>query len=217
MTDYLADTTHLLVTGPTGARTNYGGKSSLTAWLADNPLRERELVIVLNVKQDDFADVLEDYEEVASVDELADAMADGHRRVIITPQTADWETVSANLEAFIRELPSDMTKAVILDEVPELDEDAVLRFTRLHGNGASCKTVALAQSPTDVSGSVVKNCVPVWIGPAPGSYDAWFRAHDLGEHIDTLHAQNPYEWSVLLGPDAADRDHFEPVSEVYIV
>lgn len=213
--DYLTDTSHLLLLGPTGARTVYGGKTALATWLADGPLRERELVLFVNVKQDDVADVLEDYREVSTVREVGEAMGDGARRIVLTPNDPDWEAVSERVESFVRELPADMGKAVVLDEVPELDERAVLSFARVHGNGANCKLVAISQGATEVSQSVVNCCIPIWIGPKPGSYDAWFRSNDLGSHIEPLNAHEPYEWSVLLGPAAEDRDHFEPVDERY--
>jgi len=215
MSDYLADGTPLLVAAPTGVRTRYGGKTALVTWMADNPLRERDLVIFGNFKQDSIASVLEDYTEVSSVDGVANAMASGERRIILTPADHDWAAVSERLEAFIRALPADMSKAVVLDEGPELDEDALLSFVRVHGNGANCKTVVMAQSPTDVAGSVVKNTVLVWVGPMPGSYHAWLRSHDLEMHADALGAHEPYEWSVLLGPEAEDRDTYNPVPARY--
>lgn len=218
MTDYLTDGSHLLLTGPTGSKTVYGGKTSLAAYLADNPLRERELVIVLNVKQDDLASILADYREVGSVDELATAMSDGARRLILTPTDPDWEAVSERLVAFVAELPSNTSKALVLDEVPELDEESVLTAVRVLGNGANCKSVLLSQSPTDVSTSIVKQVIPVWVGPVPSSYRAWFRTYSYAEAYDYIaEHHDPYEWTVILGPGDGDWDHYDAVPEVYAV
>lgn len=215
---YLTDGSHLLLTGPTGSKTVYGGKTSLAAYLADNPLRERGLVVFLNVKHDDLAGVLEGYREVGSIEELADAMADGHRRIIVTPRDPDWEAVSERLVAFVRELPSDTSKAIILDEVPELDEDAVLTAVRVLGNGANCKSVLLSQSPTDVSTSIVKQVIPVWVGPVPSSYRAWFRSYSYAEAYEYIaESHDPYQWTVILGPGQGDWDHYDAVPEVYAV
>lgn len=212
----LTDGTPLMLTAPTGARSEFGGKTALATWFADNPLRERDLVIFGNFKQDDVADVLDDYREVRTVEELADAMGDGARRLILTPRTADWAAVSERLCEFVRALPDGMTKAVILDEAPELDEDALLTFVRVLGNGANTKTLLLNQSPTDMPGSLLKNVVVVWVGVYRGAYDAWFRSHDLGAHSDHL-AENhePYHWTMLLGPGPNDREHYAPVPERY--
>lgn len=212
----LTDGAPLLITGPTGARTDYGGKTALAAWFADGPLLERDLVLFVNVKGDDVAAVLEDYQEVSSVDGVADAMGAGARRIVLTPTDPDWAAVSERVCSFVRELPSGMTKAVVLDEAPELDDDAVLTFVRVLGNGASCKTLLLSQSPTDVPRSVVKNSVPVWVGPILGSYEPWLRANDYGAHFGPISdSHGPYHWSLLLGPAEEDREHFEPVPEKY--
>jgi len=211
----LTDGAPLMLTAPTGARSEFGGKTALATWFADGPLRERELVIFLNVKRDDVADVLTDYVEVATVDELADAMADGARRLILTPDTADWEGVSERLCDFVRELPDEVSKGVILDEAPELDEEALLTFVRVLGNGGNTKTLLLNQSPTDMPSALLKNIVVVWVGVYRGAYDSWFRANDLGAHIDGLGQHSPFEWSMLLGPGAEDREHYAPVPERY--
>lgn len=170
----------------------------------------------LNTKQDPVADVLEDYREVASVDGVADAMAEGHRRIILTPNDPDWEAVSRRVRDFIDALPDDMEKMVALDEAPELDEDAVLWFVRVAGNGNSCKTVLMTQSPTDVDGSIIKNTILVWVGPVPSSYQPWFRTHDFQEAYKYIAGNHePYHWTAILGPDKGDWDHFEPVPEEF--
>jgi hypothetical protein len=213
---YFQDKSHMLLTGITGSRTQYGGKTALATWWCDEPGRAFDLEIFANVKQDDVGAVLEDFTEVSSVDGVASAMADGRRRIILTPTDPDWAAVSRRLEAFVRELPSDMTKLVVLDEVPELDEEAVLSFVRVHGNGANCKTLAIAQSPTDVSNSVVKQTTPVWVGLTTGSYAAWFRSHNLEQHFAHVQQNHePYHWTVMTGPADEDRDHYQPVPERY--
>jgi len=215
---YLTDGSHLLLTGPTGSKTDYGGKTSLAAYLSDNPLRERELVVFLNVKHDPIGRVLEDYTEVDSVDALADAMSSGARRVIVTPTDSDWEAVSKRLVQFVRALPSELSKAIVLDEVPELDDEAVLTAVRVLGNGANCKSVLLSQSPTDVSTSIVKQVVPVWVGPVPSSYRAWFRSYSYAEAYEYIaEHHSPYEWTVILGPGDGDWDHYKAVPEDYAV
>lgn len=217
MSDGVLQEDHLLLTGPTGRQSRYGGKTGLATWFADNPARTRDLVVFLNTKQDPVADVLEDYAEVATVGEASQVIGDGARRVIITPTDPDWEAVSVRLEEFVRALGHDLgTKVVVLDEIPELDEDAVLSFYRVHGNGANCQTVGISQSPTDVDGSVLKNCTPVWVGPAKSSYRPWFRTHDYELAFDFIEDNHdPYEWTVVLGPGQGEWTHYQPVPEEY--
>lgn len=216
MTDYLAGSGHLLLAAPTGYRSKYGGKTTVGCYLADGPARESELVLFVNVKGDDVVDVLEGYAEAKSIGEVAEMMGEGERRIVLTPRDSDWEAVSRRVQEFVAALPSDMSKVVLLDEAPELDDDAVLWFVRVAGNGANCKTILMTQSPTDVPGSVVKNVILVWVGPVPSSYQAWFRTHDYQTAYDYISAEHdPYHWTAVLGPDTGDWDHYEPVPEDY--
>jgi len=217
MSDDVLQEDHLLLTGPTGRNSRFGGKTATATWFADNPARTRDLVIFLNTKQDPIADVLEDFTEVHSVGDAADEIGRGARRVIITPTDPDWAAVSERLEGFIRSLGTDLgSKVVILDEVPELDEDAVLSFVRVHGNGSNCQAVLISQSPTDVSTSITKQATIAWVGPMKSDYGAWFREHDRGPAFEYIQrAHDPYEWTVVLGPGDGEWKHYPAVPEEY--
>lgn len=215
----LLDVGHCLITGPTGRRGDYGGKSSLATWWCDEPGSAYDLVIFANFKHDDVCAVLDDYREVRSVDELADAMDGARGRFVLTPHDADWEAVSRRLKDFVQALgrrDESTSKLVVLDECPELDESAVLTFVRVLGNAANCDALCIAQSPTDVSTSIVKQCAVVWVGPVPSSYEAWFRTYDYHAHYRYIaEHHDPYEWTVILGTDDVDRAHYQAVPEVY--
>jgi hypothetical protein len=212
---YLSDRSHLFIAAPTGSRTRYGGKTTLATWWCDTHGRaEFDVVLFINVKLDDgperAADVVaRDLEEVGA------AMGDGAEFVTLSPLRSDWEEVSRRVRAFIEALDADTNKAVVLDEAPELDEDAVLWFTRVAGNGANTKTLVLSQNPGDVSTSVRGQTILVWVGPATGNNRAVLEANNLGAHYDALQQQQPYHWSVLLGPETADRDEYKPVPKTY--
>lgn len=213
--DYLTDRSHLFIAAPTGARTEYGGKTTLATWLCDTHGRaSKDLVLFANVKLDDgperHADaVCQDLHEVGQ------AVGNGATFVCLSPTNPDWVEVSRRVEAFVQELPSDMEKMVVLDEAPELDEEAVLWFCRVAGNGNNTKTIVLSQNPGDVSTSVRGQTILVWVGPATGNNRAVLEANNHGAHFDALQQQQPYHWSVLLGPEPADRDHYKPVPERY--
>lgn len=222
---YFTDNGHILLTGVTGAQGDYlgeggtfGGKSALATWWADNPGREKDLIIWGNFKHDNVASVLTDFCEVGSVEELARAMGKGARRLVLTPRDHDWAAVSERLEALVRNLDPEISKLVILDEAPELSEEAVLSFLRVHGNGANCKSIILAQSPTDLTTTHMKQLLPVWVGPMKTDYESWFRTHDRYEAYQyILENHEPYHWTVIIGKDEGEWHHYDPVSEEYVV
>lgn len=213
---YFDDRAHMLLSGVSGSRTRYGGKTSLATWWANTHGRAAfDVVIFGNFKSDDapaeHADV-----EVATVDEVADAMAAGHTSICLTPESPDWEAVSRRLRSFVQALPSDVTKLVVLDEAPELDEDALLTFVRVLGNGSNTKTLVIAQAPGDLSTSIRRQTVLVWVGPATEQNAHVFDANGYGNHFAHIRDEHdPYQWTVITGPGDEDRDTYQPVPERY--
>jgi len=212
--DYLTDRTHMLITGVTGSRTNYGGKTSLATWWADTHGRaSTDVVLYLNVKLD------EPPEEHAGVvarnlQEVGEAIGEGHQFVCFSPMDHDWEDVSVRFRDFVARLDRDLEKLVVLDEGPELDEDAILWFLRVAGNGNNCKTLLLSQEPGAVPGR--GQCSLVWVGPVQENQRHVFRANNRENHFDAMQREHePYHWSVLTGPGDDDRDHYRPVPEKY--
>jgi len=213
---YFNDHSHIFLAAPTGSKTVYGGKSSLATWWADKHGRAAfDMVLFVNVKLDDgperHADAV-----AQDVEAAAAAFGDGAQFVCLSPTDPDWEAVSRRVKQFVEHLPKGPDKIVILDELPELDDEAVLWFVRIAGNGANCKTLGLAQNPGDVSTSVRGQMILTWVGPAAGNNRAVLEANERGAHFDSLVEQEPYHWSVLLGPEASDRDEFKPVPEEYV-
>jgi hypothetical protein len=212
----MTDGSHILIAAPTGSKTVYGGKTSLATWWWDVHGQTKDLRLFVNVKLDDAPEQHADA-VAGSVDEVAGAMAEGHRHICLSPRDADWEAVSRRVQAFIQELPNDMSKLVVLDEAPALDEDAVLWFVRVAGNGNDTKTLLLTQNPGDVSTSVRGQCLFCWVGPVSGNNESVFRANNRGAHYEEIRDEHePYHWSILTGPAREDRDYFEPVPEEYV-
>jgi hypothetical protein len=206
----------MLLAAPTGSRTVYGGKTTLaTWWAATHGRASKDVVIFANVKLDDEPEQRAD--AVAStVGEVAGAMSDGAEFVCLSPSSSDWEAVSRRLRDFVQELPSDMEKMVILDEAAELDEEAVVFFVRTAGNGHNTKTILIGQNPGDLSTSIRGQCILVWVGPATGNNTSVLSANNREAHTEHLLDQDPYHWTVLLGPDKEDRDEYAPVSEEWV-
>ena len=214
--EYLTDRSHILIAGVTGARTDYGGKTALANWWASTHGREAfDVVIFGNFKHDDGP---ERHAEVVArtVDEVAGAMGDGAQHVCLSPTDPDWPAVSERLRSFVDALPTDLSKLVVLDEAPELDDEALQWFVRVAGNGANCKTLVLSQAPGDLPQAVRRQCILAWVGPVTENNRHVFRANNRENHFRAmLEEHDPYHWSVLLGPDDQDRDHFKPVPEEF--
>jgi hypothetical protein len=214
--DYFTDRSHLLITGVTGARTDYGGKTTVANYLFDTAGKAAfDLRLFVNVKLDDGPEKTADV-VCQSIDEVATAMGDGHRHICLSPTDYDWEAVSRRVRDFVRELPDDMEKFVVLDEAPEMDEDALMWFCRVAGNGNNVKTLLLSQNPGDMPSSLRTNVILVWVGPATGNNKHIFEANNRRAHYEHIRENHdPYEWTVMTGPDAADRDYYDPVPEEY--
>jgi len=214
--EYFCDRSHLLICGVTGARTDYGGKTALATWWADNWGRKaNDVVIFGNYKLDDAPERHADAVATA-VDELAGPIREGATFICLSPTSSDWEAVHRRLRDAVDALPSDMRKMIVHDEAPELDEDALQWFVRVAGNGSSCKSLVLAQAPGDLPSAVRRQTILTWVGPATGNDRHVFRANSRGNHFEYIREEHdPYVWTVMTGPAESDRDTYDPVPEVY--
>lgn len=214
--DYLTDRSHILIAGVTGARTKFGGKTSLATWWADTHGRASfDQVVFGNFKHDDaperYADAV-----ARTVEEVAGALGNGAEFVTLSPTNSDWELVSERLRALVDAMDPDKEKLVVLDESPELEPEALEWFARVAGNGASTKTLILSQAPGDLPMTVRRQCILCWVGPVSENNRHVFRSNNRENHFDAIREEHdPYEWSVLVGPDDDDRDYYEKVSEDY--
>lgn len=212
--DYFADRSHVLISGVTGARTEYGGKTALANWWASTwGVVEFDLVCFLNFKQDSHIHGT----RVESLEELASEMADGQRHFNIVPRTDDWEGFHASFKTFVASLPDDMSKLVVHDEAPEYDDDSLRWFVRVAGNGHATKSLVLAQAPGDMNTTIRNQTIPCWIGPSTGQNSHYFTAQGYKQVFEThILDQEPYHWTVVLGPDPEhDVDTYQPVPSEY--
>jgi len=214
--DYFVDRSHILICGVTGARTDYGGKTALATWWSDTHGRvANDVVIFGNYKLDDAPEQHADA-VATSVQEIAGAIRDGATFVCLSPTNSDWEQVHRRLREAVDALPDDMSKMVVHDEAPELDEDALQWFVRVAGNGSNCKSLVLAQAPGDLPSAVRRQTILTWVGPATGNDEHVFRANQRSNHFDYIRNEHdPYVWTVMTGPADDDRDTYDPVPEGY--
>lgn len=213
---YFTDRSHLLIAGVTGSRTDYGGKTSLANWWCDTHGRASFDVVIFGNFKADAAPARHADVQVESVEEIAHAIRDGAEYICLTPRSADWAAVSERLRHAVDALPTDLEKLVVLDEAPELDEDALKWFVRVAGNGANCKTLVLSQAPGDLDMAVRRQCILAWVGPVTEDNRHVFAANKRENHFDAMKREHePYVWSVLTGPADEDRDTYNPVPEKY--
>lgn len=212
---YFSDTSTVLITGISGTNTDYGGKTILANWWAYTHGRASfDLVIFLNFQRKEAVRGT----QVDSLEELADAMAEGESYFNVTPATADWEGFHARFEQFIAALDEDMRKFIVHDEAPTYDgEESLRKFVRLRGQMNSCKSVVVAQAPGDLEKPVRKASGPLaWVGPITTENQDYFSSKSYSNHFDHIMAsQGPYEWCVITGPDDGDRDDYAPVPEEF--
>jgi len=217
---FFTDNGHVLISGITGSRAEMGGKTALANWWLCNPLADRDLRVFYNAKGSSCVRG----ERVNSVAELADRMADGVRHFDFVPVSQDWATPHARLQAFVGELPTEMSKAVVHDETPEYaEEDGSLAwFLKVGGQAdgvfaANCKSLVLAQNPVDLSKTErTQTPTNVWVGPTSKDYRPYFANNGYLNHYEFIVANHdPYEWTVMQGPRDDDRRNYEPVPEEY--
>jgi hypothetical protein len=211
------DNGHVLIAGITGAKDECGGKTALGNWWLDT-WGAREFDLRLFVNPNGISSVRG--ERVESIDELADAMADGSRNINYVPDTSDWELAHQRLRDFVRELPKSMSKIVAHDEAPAYaDQDSLLWFVRRAGqpDAFNTKSLVIAQSPGDIPTDVRKQCpTTIWIGPSSPANKHWFQRNSYGAHYEHIvEHHDPYEWTVMQGSRETDRSTYRPVPEEF--
>ena len=219
---FFVDNGHVLITGITGSRDEMGGKTAIANWWASTWGRTHfDLVVNYNAKGSTSVRG----ERVYSVEEIADGMAAGTRHFDFVPPTEDWSTPHARLKSFVTELPTDMSKLVVHDEIHDYgDEGSMASFVKVLGqsdgfHAANCKSLCLSQSPTaeDVPGVVGKQCDTfIYVGPISDDYQAWFRSRGWSNHFrHIVENHEPYMWTVIRGTRDEDRETYPPVPEDY--
>jgi hypothetical protein len=218
--DFFVDNGHIRICGITGSKTEMGGKTALANyWASTFGTRWFDLVIFFNAK----GTTTVHGERVYSVEELAERMREGVRHFDLVPETEDWAAYHARLKDFVAALPTEMSKMVVHDEVPDYgDEGSLSSFVKVLGqddglHAGNCKSICLAQSPTtdDVPSVVGKQTDTfVWVGPISDDYRAWFRQQGWSNHFDHIvETHDPYYWTVIQGTRDEDRVTFDPVPE----
>jgi hypothetical protein len=208
MSYYLADGGHVLISGSTGARDDYGGKTVLANWWMDNLVQKghRDVALFLNPKRHGFIEG----QTVHTVKGLAESYRAGNRVFDVRDTQPDkWVN-------FLLSLGRDAV--VVFDEAQTYGDAEGLNDTlAMYGNrdDGSIRGLVITQRPWNLSEELRANMpVKVWVGPITNEGRRFFETEQMGTVADRLEgAMKPYHWAVT---DAGELQEVnEPVPEGY--
>lgn len=207
MSYYLTDSSHVLITGATGAGDKYGGKTVLANWWIDNLSQSNDMVLFYNPKGHRFVRG----KEVHSLEGLVSKYNAGNRQFNFVPT----DTVGDHIEIveFLRHIPG--RKCVVHDEIHAVgDSDLTDWCYRQGGNigngsrfeSADIRSIGVTQHPWDVPQSVLNNSpLLIWVGPKTQESKRYFQSMQIesawGNIPDDL---PPYHWAVIDGGEVVD-------------
>lgn len=213
----LADGTHVLIAGATGSGEEYGGKTVLANWWFEGAVQKGHVAmgVFFNAKKFTFVRG----ETVESLDELADAYAEGVRLFDYRPQ-GDRAEEHAALMQLLLVLPG--KKIVVHDEAQSYRGDSLHDALAEWGNmeGADLPTddirsLVLTQRPWNLPEEYRLNLpVKVWVGPFGSEAETFFDSEKMqAAAARTKEETGPYRWTIT---DAGDYvDTMDPVPAAY--
>lgn len=218
----LADATHVLIAGVTGAGDGFGGKTSTAAWWLDHAVPGHfRYGVAFSPKghRFDFATT------VTSPLEAAEAIGDGARVLEWTidgsPMDVDnLEDAHAQAMSFASGLEGDVL-AVHDDAVRYSGADSLEWCTALAGNPAPgddrIKSLVVTQDAWDLPRRGVRSNLPVfvWVGPLSDEGEKFLKQSGKGKAAEVVRKRHtvPYRWSIIDGDGRVDT--FDPVPEQY--
>lgn len=207
MGDYfLTDGGHVLIAGATGARDDYGGKTVLANWWADQlvELGHRQVSLFVNVKEHSFVRG----REVSTLRGAAQSYRAGYRRF-------DWRGNPADGAQWAEELPGEAV--IVWDEAWDYSDSETLHAAlRMWGNQPeSTRSLVVSQRPYDLSQDIRNNTtITVWVGPVTNEGEQFFDSMKIPDVSDRLKGEmKPYHWAVIDGGELQEVKR--PVPEAY--
>lgn len=205
MSYYLSDSSHVLITGATGAGKEFGGKTVTLNWWVNESVKNgwHDLGIVFNPKGHRFING----QKVQSLKGLAESYRAGKRRFNFIPY-GDTEAVHSGLMEFVRQVPG--SAIVGHDEAHEYADSDMLDWCfRQGGNVADSvkyetgdiRSIAATQHPWDLPEGVANNVpLKVWVGPATDESERYFQTMGISGAYDSIRENTgQYRWSVVDG------------------
>lgn len=207
MTYYLADGGHVLISGATGSRKDYGGKTVLANWWASNLVAKghRDVSVFINPKGHGFVRG----NRVRSQSGLQQSLNAGTSQINYT---------KPHPNAVVAELAKRNANAVVVfDEAWEYDGSWGLNQTvRKLGNidGGGIRGLVVSQRPWDLTDAVL-NSTPliVWVGPLTNEGQRYFETMNMSQEAAKINGKmEPYQWAVFDGGELQEVNDPVPAS-----
>lgn len=216
---YLNDGGHVLISGATGAKADYGGKTSTANWWFEQSVEKghHDAGLFFNPKGHSAVRGV----EVRDLGELARAYRDGARLFNYNPRVRPGETDGlasefSDVAEVLRQLPGDWI--VVADEAQDYRESAYLDWILSQGGnleGGGFTALVLTQRPWNLSEELRGNMpVKIWVGPVTTEGRKFFQVENMSNVVEQVERETgPYHWAVT---DGGDYQHVNPpVPEEY--
>lgn len=226
MSYYLNDGSHVLISGATGAGSDYGGKSVLANWWFQKSVLNgwHDVGVFFDPKGLQYVSRSDQVRRVRSLQGLAQSYRAGYRLFDYYPRSTekdDLEQEHERLIQMLRELPGG--KIVVHDEAQSYQDSSGLNWCLSQGGNMSnsseptddVRSLVVTQRPWNLGEELRANMpLKIWVGPFGNEARRFFQGEQMeaaGKKVAELTA--PYHWSVTDGGDYVTTH--QPVPEKY--
>lgn len=191
---YLTDGGHILISGSTGAKAEYGGKTTTSNWWFEQSVQSgwNDFGVFVNPKGHSSIRG----NTVSTLKGFAESYRAGNRLFDFRTDNAD------GVVKMMKQLPG--RKIVVFDEAQSYaDSDEVGWVLSQGGNldSGSFTALTVTQRPWNLSEEWRANMpVKVWCGPVTPEGERFFRSESMGPAIEKVKEDMaPYHWAVTDG------------------
>jgi len=205
---YLTDGGHVLIAGSTGAKDEYGGKTTTANWWVDNSVSKGWHTAGVFINPKGHNSIVG--QTVSSLSGLAQSWRSGYRQFDVRT-----DTPGPYIEVF-REMGVSCIWA--FDEAQMYRDSEQLNWVLSQGgnlDSGSQRALVLTQRPWNLSEELRANLpVKIWVGPVTPEGVTYFENEKMGSEIQKVKQDmKPYHWAVT---DAGEYQHVNPpVPESY--
>lgn len=211
---YLTDGGHVLISGATGAKEGYGGKTVTANWWFSNAVEKGwyDQGVFINPKGHGWLEG----REIHSLQGLAQSYRSGQRLFNIHVPHDDAERAVDGVIEFFRNVDGDTI--VVFDEAQAYRDSRELSWVLSQGgnlDGGAFTGLVITQRPWSLSETKRMNLpVKIWVGPVTSEGRKFFQTEQMQSVADELDGEmQPYHWAVT---DAGELQHVNPpVPEAY--
>jgi hypothetical protein len=199
---YLADGGHVLISGSTGARDDYGGKTVTANWWFSQLVERgwRDAGVYINPKG--HGNIRG--QRVSTLKGLAESWRSGNRLFNFHGDAPD------GVVGTLRNLPGE--KVVVFDEAQQYRDSEQLDWVLSQGgnlDSGSIRGLVVTQRPWNLSEELRANMpLKVWVGPVTPEARKFFQVEQMEGEIEKVRDEmEPYHWAVT---DAGTFQHVNP-------